>query len=200
MLKTRKRLALLIVLVTAIAPFLAAQESSSEKSPAAGKTAAAPLPMAPVPAPIRTAKKVFIAYAGGQGNFTSAGYSGTFTRTYDQFYAAMKSWGHYELVSSPADADLALEVSFETNLIRIDKGSSHFDSQFRLAFVDVRTHIVLWVITEHIQQAILQSNRDKNFDQAMDDLVTGVSILAGQPRAIAVTRKKEEVREDQRPD
>ena len=32
--------------------------------------------------------------------------------TYNEFYAAMKSWGRYELVSSPADADMVFEIRF----------------------------------------------------------------------------------------
>lgn len=186
-----------LLLVTASVPFVAAQEAQQGKPAVADKTTV--LALAPVPVQIRTAKRIFIAYTGGESNVSTAGYSGTATRTYDQFYAAMKTWGHYELVPTPLDADLVLEISFDNHVNRVIHGDSHNDPQFKVAFVDVKTHFVLWVLTEHIEPALLQGNRDKNFDQAMVDLVNGISTLAGQPQAITAPRKKDEVREDQRP-
>src|SRR5271154_1239072 len=63
-------------------------------------------PPAPVPAPIFTAKKVFVSNATGEIALPP----GNPDLTYNEFYAAMKSWGRYELVSSPADADLVIEI------------------------------------------------------------------------------------------
>jgi hypothetical protein len=65
----------------------------------------ADVPAAPRPAQIVAAKKVFISNAG----------VGT-DMTYDQFYAAIKGWGRYELVASPADADLVFEISFSSQI------------------------------------------------------------------------------------
>src|ERR1700676_192825 len=60
-----------------------------------------PLP-APIPAQILSAKKVFIANGGGDESRNEAtSYSGGPARTYNEFYAAMKSWGHYDLVAAP---------------------------------------------------------------------------------------------------
>ena len=71
------------------------------------------VPPAPVPSPIAAAKKVFISNAPG-GNLP-ASFGGT-DRTYNEFYAAVKGWGHYELVAAPSDADLILEISFTSTL------------------------------------------------------------------------------------
>ena len=48
------------------------------------------MPAAPLPSQILTAKKVFISNAD----------AGTMDN-YNQFYAAIKTWGRYELVSAP---------------------------------------------------------------------------------------------------
>ena len=41
---------------------------------------------------------------------------------YNRFYAAMKSWGRYELVASPADADWVFEIRFTAPLV--DSGTT----------------------------------------------------------------------------
>jgi hypothetical protein len=139
---------------------------------------------APVPPLIASAKKVFISNAGGGCDlFGKAGFSGGPSRPYDQFYAALKSWGRYELVASPADADLAFEISFPcpsegTNVVRGDSVAPLYDPQLRLVILDVKTHFTLWDITEHVQPASSQSKRDKNFDRAMNKLVDDLKSLA----------------------
>jgi hypothetical protein len=70
------------------------------------------VPPAPVPPQILAAKKIFIANAGGEQPSEESQYSGDADRSYNQFYAAMKTWGRYELVSSPAEADLWFEIRF----------------------------------------------------------------------------------------
>ena len=71
------------------------------------------VPPAPVPSPIAAAKKVFISNAPGSS--LPASFGGP-DRTYNEFYAAMKGWGPYELVAAPSDADLILEISFTSSL------------------------------------------------------------------------------------
>jgi len=39
----------------------------------------------------------------------------------------------------------------------------------------------LWGRTEHAQGAVLQSNRDKNFEQALASIVADVQKIAGPP-------------------
>src|SRR5215813_3312440 len=66
---------------------------------------------APIPSPIPNAKKVFIANAGADALVAALDQGkGTGDRFYNIFYAAMKTWGHYELLDSPAGADLVLEI------------------------------------------------------------------------------------------
>jgi hypothetical protein len=71
-----------LVIATAllIAPFAHGQKSTDV------------LP-APLPARIHNGKKVFISNAGGDSNYV---YSGGPDGLYDQFYAALQSWGRYQ--------------------------------------------------------------------------------------------------------
>ncbi len=69
---------------------------------------------APVPVQITRGKKVFISNAGGDTNYL---YSGGPDCLYNQFYAAIQSWGRYQLVAGPGDADLVLAISFSNQFI-----------------------------------------------------------------------------------
>ena len=59
------------------------------------------------------------------------------------------------------------------------------DPQFQLAIRDVKTHVLLWTFTEHLQNALLQGNRDKNFEHAMAAVVNDIKNVAGQPAQAA---------------
>lgn len=133
---------------------------------------------APIPSLITSAKRVFLANAGGDERaYDEPLFKGGPNRAYDQFYAALKSWGHFELVPSPSDADLLLEIRFSypaaaREVVHGDTlGGLAFDPQFRLEIRDPKTNALLWGITEHAQWAILQGNRDRNFDQSLARLV-----------------------------
>jgi hypothetical protein len=138
-----------------------------------------------VPALIVSAKKVFISNAGGGCSpFGNVVFSGGPNRPYNQFSAALKGWGRYELVAAPADADLAFEISFTCPSAGMNGGSRPptNDPQLRLVILDVKTHITLWGITEHVELAMMQGNRDKNFDRAMKKLTDDLkSLAAGSP-------------------
>jgi len=133
---------------------------------------------APVPGQIAAAKKVFISNAGGEGFETvidQTVFDGGPDRPYNQFYAAVKDWGHYEIVSSPADADLILEISW----VLTDTGLRlPVLGQIRLVMIDPKTHATLWNLTEYVRGAILLGNRDKNFDQAMNTVAGRLKLLA----------------------
>src|SRR6266550_1286663 len=128
-------------------------------------------PPAPVPPLILQAKKVFIANGGGDESlFDSPRYSGGPDRLYNEFYAAMKSWGRYELVGSPAEADLVIEIRLTLLQSRrsapLGEQNPEYDSQFHLAIRDVKTHETVGGVTEPGQTGNLQGNREKNFEEA----------------------------------
>lgn len=133
---------------------------------------------APVPSQIGTARKAFISNGGGQ-SFATVLDQKVFDRgpdrPYNQFYNAMKAWGRYELVSSPSDADLVLEISWslEDTGLRLP-----VLGVLRVVVVDPRTHIRLWTLSEHVRGAVLLSNRDKTFDEAMNTLIGRMKSLS----------------------
>ena len=132
---------------------------------------------APIPTQIAAAKKVFIANAGGECNpFGDAEITGGPDLAYNEFFSAMKKWGHFTLVTTPADADLVMEIHF-TCPVYLEDNKQQVDAQLRLVFQDSKTRILLWAITEHSQSAILQGNRDKEFGFAMGRLVRDVKSL-----------------------
>ena len=157
--------------VLGLLPLLSAQKS---KEPAP----------APVPPQIAAARKVFISNAGGESFETvieQTVFNGGPDRPYNQFYAAVKDWGRCELVSTPADADLVLEISWalsDTGLRLPVLG------QLRLVVIDSKTHVTLWNLTEYVRGAILLGNRDKNFDQAMTTIINRMKILMVPPAAV----------------
>jgi hypothetical protein len=118
----------------------------------------------PVPPQIAAAQKLFISNAGGESFenvIDQTAFNGGPDRPYNQFYASMKNWGHYGLVSFPADANLVFEVSW----VLSDTGLKlPVLGQLRLVVIDPKTHITLWNFTEYVRGAILLGNRDKNFD------------------------------------
>jgi len=69
---------------------------------------------APFPVQITRGKTVFISNAGGDTNYL---YSGGPDRLYNQFYAAIQSWGRYQLVAGPGEADLVLAISFSNQFV-----------------------------------------------------------------------------------
>lgn len=142
-------------------------------------------PVAPLPSQILTAKKVFISNAGGLLDLNMV--SGDSRRDYNQFYAAIQTWGHYDLVASPAESDLVLQISVIYIPRQIGGEVLPFPS-FRLALLDPKTNIALWVMDEYLVDKpglsmIREKNRDKAFDEAISKLVTDLKALTAQPAA-----------------
>jgi len=131
-------------------------------------TAKKPPETTPVPIPVQvlTAKKVFISYGESDAD------PGAPDLTYNEFYAMMKSWGKYELVSAPADSDLVFEVRYLSGIS---------DSQLRLSIVDPKTHIVLWPFVQHVESSSRETARRQKFYEAMADLVEDVKKVTSQP-------------------
>jgi hypothetical protein len=145
-----------------------------------GANAQEPKLPAPIPSQIAAAQKVFISNHGGDSFKTvidQTVFSGGPDRPYNQFYAAIRSWGKYEVVSAPSDADLIFQIGWHLtgSEMRLDL------AQLQLVIIDPKTKTELWTLNEFVRGAHLLSNRDKNFDQAMNMLVTRLKKLV-QPQ------------------
>jgi hypothetical protein len=103
-------------------------------------------------------------------------------RAYNEFYAAMKSWGRFEIVNSPADADLLLEIrQYVSAVTPTGRGSSSFIPQFGLKIRDPKTNAILWGFNVHSQFGAGQADSDRNFSSAVGRLATEVRILVAPP-------------------
>jgi hypothetical protein len=141
----------------------------------AQQPAVAPSATAPVPPLLLSAKTVFISNAGADSGLFPHPFSGDPDRAYNEFYADVESWGRYQVVASPAQADLIFELqltapSGPSNADK-SKGASDPLPMVRLVIYDRTTHYVLWALTESIEPATLQKTHDHNFDEAVADLV-----------------------------
>jgi len=141
--------------------------------------AADPMPMmrsiAPAPVQIMTAKKVFIANNTGENSADDQKH-GQDDRSYNLFYAAMRSWGRYQLVSSPAAADLI----FDLDLIPGVSGgrfAPDVNPRLSLTIVDPGTHAALWTLAEYFGFST------NNYPQAMAALVQDVKNLSVRAEA-----------------
>jgi hypothetical protein len=148
-----------------------------------------PSALAPVPPALLNAKTVFISNAGADSGLFPHPFSGDPDRPYNQFYAAMQSWGRYQLVADPSEA----EVVFELQLIAPPgpssgnkvNGASDPLPMFRLVIFDRKTHYVLWALTESIMVAYLQKTHDNNFDGALSTLTADLKRLTSLPTTTA---------------
>jgi hypothetical protein len=135
----------------------------------------APTVMAPVPPLLASAKKIFISNAGADSGLFPHPFTGDPDRAYNEFYLDIESWGHYQVVASPAQADLVFELQLTApngpaNANK-QNGASDPLPMFRLVIYDRPTHYVLWALTESIEPASLQKTHDHNFDEALSTLL-----------------------------
>jgi hypothetical protein len=138
---------------------------------------------APTPPQIAAAKKVFISNAGADGtSYAALKRGGDPQQPYDSLYAAMKSWGHYELVDAPSDADLVFAIRFTAPLTDCGKLAS-YAPQLELKILETKSHFLLWTVTEPVEGAIRKATWERNFGQGMTNLLDDVKKLSGQPAA-----------------
>ncbi|RXS98236.1 hypothetical protein ESZ00_08595 [Silvibacterium dinghuense] len=174
-------------LAAAALPMVAQENTGSTSEAKPGSAAAAPVTPGPIPAAIGRAKKVFVSNEGSDGGLFPHPFSGTESRAYDQFYAALQQWGRYELVDNPAEADLVFDVRLlaPKGPLKAEKINGTQDPlpELRLVIYDRPTHYALWAITRQVDLAFLQKTHDRNFNEAMDALMSDLKHLTGQDAA-----------------
>ena len=134
----------------------------------------------PPPSQIATAHKVFL---------TSAGFSPRFpidsARVYNEVYAMLRAWGHFELVPSAEQADLVLEL-------RGFAPASHYygpDGQeftyttpaFQLNVIDAKAGTAIWTISSPVVLAGSRKTYDHWVTVSESNLVSRLQVLTGQP-------------------
>jgi hypothetical protein len=139
------------------------------------------VPVAPLPAVIVNAKKVFLSNGGGS------------SIAYDAFYSEMKEWSRYKIVSSPEESDLIVELSYRVeDSTRVWNSTNTYyittqvhskeiaDPQLLLTIFDAKMKNCLWSKTDHRGFAKREKNREKetvnSAQRLVDDLKKTVDV------------------------
>lgn len=145
---------------------------------------------APIPSQIISSRKIFISNAGAdtasQSIFKRAGEP---EAAYNHFYSAMRGWGRYELVSTPGEADLVLELRF-TAPMYMNGALAVFEPQFGLNILDAKTHFLLWSLAVPVDGAFREKTWLKNFDHGLDTLMDDLRNMTAGPVASPAPVKK----------
>ena len=180
----RKTLCFTLALAFCTTQTALAQQSTPTTAPLSSSNSQPTPDAAPIPPQITQAKTIFISNGGADSFFTRF-YSGGLNRAYNNLYAQLKHWGKYRIVTSPAQADLILEVRSLAPVSDISGVNGNVDSstdpQIRLQAIDPATHAVLWTLTSYVHAGIgLQKTRNKQFDQASLTLFDQLRQLTGE--------------------
>lgn len=98
---------------------------------------------APIPTQILNAKTAYVANGGSTSSSLSS------AELYAGIYAAMKSWGRFVLVSTPAEAELIFVPTFTASATDATNGNSFMKPQLTLTVLDSKTQVPLWSVTEY---------------------------------------------------
>jgi hypothetical protein len=145
-----------------------------------------------VPSQLLTGKRAFISNVPGAVFSSPRTAEDDPYRPYNQFYATMKNWGYYQLVATPAESDLIFEISL---VDRTTLGSALAQNSFRLVYLDLtvrdpKTQAVLWWFGERLQGANRSATGEKNYNQAMMNLVNDLKKVVGDYAPAAAKAKK----------
>ena len=162
------------------------------QAPSATQTPQAPPPQAPAPSPapvptqIAAARTIFLVNNGADANFPIAAQD-----SYNRIYSALQAWGHFQLVSSPDQADLVFQlrnIAPVTGVYGDRTGAYAINSPaFQLAIKDPKTNVTLWTINSPVEITGRKAARAQWLDIAVTNLVSRVKVLASQPLSQAET-------------
>lgn len=130
---------------------------------------------APIPAPILSAQKVFLANGGADAEsavvFEKAN---QVEEPYNSTYAALQAWGHWQLVSAPENSDLVLVVRFTAPA---DSVTKVYAPQIELTILDSKTHFPLWTLTQPVAGAFREATWKKNYAGGITEIVAQLKAL-----------------------
>ena len=137
-------------------------------------------PMAPVPSQIQQAHTIFLTNSASDPNFPIDE-----TKAFNDIYAALQAWGHYQLVNSPEQADLVFQLRDIAPITDVtgNRGGvySITSPAFQLTILDPKSNIALWTITSPINLTGKNQVFARWVSIAETNLVSRVKVVAGQP-------------------
>ena len=135
---------------------------------------------APPPAIIANAHTVLLTNAGADPNFPIDS-----TQAYNDIYAALQSWAHYQLVSSADQADLIFELHGVAPVTAVDgfhgNVNSYTSPAFQLSIRDPKTTAVLWTVTSPVALAGSGKKLARWITLSETNLVSRIKVVAGVP-------------------
>ena len=143
------------------------------------------IPTAPLPSVVVNARKVFLTNGGGSN------------LAYDSFYSEMKQWEKYEIVGSPEEADLIIELAYrvEHGGTRVWSSNNSYDGttqihsrqildpQLTITIFDAKTKNSLWSEVDHRRLARREKNREKEIINSAERLVQDLKERASVPQS-----------------
>ena len=137
-------------------------------------------PAAPVPSQIQQAQTIFLTNSGSDPNFPIDA-----TKAYNDIYAALQTWGRYELVNSPDQADLVFQLKGIAPITDVsgNRGGvySVTSPAFQLTILDPKSNIALWTITSPVTVHGRNQALARWVSLSETNLVSRVKVVAGQP-------------------
>lgn len=180
--KTSCNIALLLTLVFPLNQFALAAGFPNTFAAAAQAATQPP----PPPTQIASAHAVFLTKAADAPNFPIDS-----TQSYNDIYAALKAWGHYQLVSSPDQADLVFQlrgVAPITGVAGVDGTVGSINSPaFQLTIRDPKSNVALWTITSPVTVAGRGQSYARWVSLSETNLISRIKVLAGLPLSAAET-------------
>jgi hypothetical protein len=151
---------------------------------AVGQKSRKDVPPAPLPSVIARAQKVFLSNGGGSD------------LAYDEFYSEMKKWGRYQIVGSPDEAELIVELAYrvEDGGMRVWSTSNTYDGttqvhsahitdpQLVLTIYDAKSKNSLWSTIDHRRLARREKNREKETINSAERLVEELKTRVDLPQ------------------
>lgn len=139
-----------------------------------------PAPAAPIPAPIVTAQKIFLSNGGVDLVSTSVlAHDGrSASDPYNAIYAAMKDWGHWQLLSAPDGTDLVIVVRLSAPVENYTNGMPLTYAPFvELTILDGKSSFPLWTIHQPVTAAFKKATWEKNYANGIDGAVQQLKAL-----------------------
>lgn len=133
---------------------------------------------APVPPQILSAHSVFVSNGGGSNYFDM--FTGGPDRAYNTLYALLERSDRYQLVATPAQADLIFEIRAIAPATS-DRETLVYNPQLLLSVRDPKTNAVLWTTSDNVRALGTQKHRDRGFDQSVAVLLDKFGQVTGQP-------------------
>lgn len=143
--------------------------------------ATGPIQNAPVPPQITAAHRIFLSNNGADANFP-----GTAEEAYNAVFNALKSWGHYELVSSPDQADLLFKLRDLAPVTGVGGGDdvpayAITSPAFQLTISDAHTRAHLWTVTSPVNLSYKRRERARWYQLSVTNLISRMKVVVGEP-------------------